>query len=213
MKTNKEAIAALIDALDEQFPDAYCELEYSKDYELAIAVMLSAQTTDVKVNSVTRILFKKYPNLLAFSEANFLNIEEIIRPLGLSKAKAKNIIGIATKLINDYDGKLPSDKEELQKLPGIGNKSAGVIRAEVFKIPDLPVDTHILRIAKRLNLANENDTPLEVENKLKKLIPEDRWIKSHHQIIHFGRYFCTAKKPNCENCKIRTFCRESRVGN
>lgn len=213
MKTNKEAIAALIAALDEQFPNAYCELEYSKDYELAIAVMLSAQTTDAKVNSVTRILFKKYPNLLAFTEANFLNIEEIIRPLGLSKAKAKNIIGIATKLINDYDGKLPSDKEELQKLPGIGNKSAGVIRAEVFKIPDLPVDTHILRIAKRLNLANENDTPLEVENKLKKLIPEDRWIKSHHQIIHFGRYFCTAKKPNCGNCKIRAFCKESRVGN
>lgn len=213
MKTNKETIKSFIEVLDEQFPNAYCELEYTKDYELAIAVMLSAQTTDAKVNSVTRILFKEYPNLLAFSEADFSYIEQIIRPLGLSKAKAKNIIGIAKMLVENYDSKLPSDKDELQKLPGIGNKSAGVIRAEVFKIPDLPVDTHILRVSKRLKLANENDSPLEVENKLKKLIPEDRWIKSHHQIIHFGRYFCTARNPNCKNCKLRALCKESHVGN
>ena len=101
---------------------------------------------------------------------------------------------------------MPSDKEQLMTLPGVGNKTAGVIRAEIFKIPDLPVDTHVSRIAKRLKLAKKDDEPIEVEKKLKKLIPEDRWIKSHHQFIHFGRYFCTAKKPMCEKCKISDMC-------
>ena len=194
--------------LDELFPNAYCELNYTKDYELVIAVMLSAQTTDAKVNIVTEVLFNKYKDLNSFANADFNEIEEIIRPLGLSKAKAKNIIGIANSLLNEFDSKVPSDKDALQTLPGIGNKSAGVIRAEVFKIPDLPVDTHILRVSKRLNLSDTKDTPLEVENKLKKLIPEDRWIKSHHQLIHFGRYFCLARSPHCKDCKLREFCKE-----
>ena len=196
--------------LDELFPNAYCELNYTKDYELVIAVMLSAQTTDAKVNKVTEVLFNKYKDLNSFANADFNEIEEIVRPLGLSKAKAKNIIGIANSLINEFDSKVPSDKDALQTLPGIGNKSAGVIRAEVFKIPDLPVDTHILRVSKRLNLSDTKDTPLEVENKLKKLIPEDRWIKSHHQQIHFGRYFCLARSPHCKDCKLREFCKEIR---
>lgn len=194
--------------LDELFPNAYCELNYTKDYELVIAVMLSAQTTDAKVNKVTEVLFNKYKDLNSFANADFNEIEEIIRPLGLSKAKTKNIIGIANSLLNEFDSKVPSDKDALQTLPGIGNKSAGVIRAEVFKIPDLPVDTHILRVSKRLNLSDTKDTPLEVENKLKKLIPEDRWIKSHHQLIHFGRYFCLARSPHCKDCKLREFCKE-----
>ena len=206
--TKQEVTNKLIEFLDELFPNAYCELNYTKDYELVIAVMLSAQTTDAKVNKVTNILFNKYKDLYSLSKAEFSDVEEIIRPLGLSKAKAKNVIGIAQTLVKDYNSIVPSDKDELQKLPGIGNKSAGVVRAEVFKIPDLPVDTHILRVSKRLKLANENDTPIEVENKLKKLIPEERWIKSHHQIIHFGRYFCLARCPKCENCKLRGFCKE-----
>lgn len=206
--TNKHiVINRLIEVLDELFPNAYCELNYKKDYELVIAVMLSAQTTDAKVNKTTEILFYKYPSLEALSKADFSDVEEIIRPLGLSKAKAKNTIGIASDLLNKYGGVVPSDKDELVKLPGIGNKSAGVVRAEVFKIPDLPVDTHVLRVSKRLKLANENDDPLEVENKLKKLIPEDRWIKSHHQIIHFGRYFCLARNPHCKECKLKEFCK------
>lgn len=208
MKINSKNINVFLDVLDEQFPNAYCELKYSKDYELAIAVMLSAQTTDAKVNVVTEKLFSLYPDLDKLSKASYDSIELLIRPLGLSKVKAKNVIGIAKELIENYKGILPSDKTELQKLPGIGNKSAGVIRAEVFKIADLPVDTHILRVSNRLKIANKNDTPLDVENKLKKLITESRWIKSHHQIIHFGRYFCTAKKPQCENCKLRAYCDE-----
>ena len=208
MKINSKNINVFLDVLDEQFPNAYCELKYNKDYELAIAVMLSAQTTDAKVNVVTEKLFSLYPDLDKLSKASYDSIELLIRPLGLSKVKAKNVIGIAKELIENYKGILPSDKTELQKLPGIGNKSAGVIRAEVFKIADLPVDTHILRVSNRLKIAKKNDTPLDVENKLKKLIPESRWIKSHHQIIHFGRYFCTAKKPQCENCKLRAYCDE-----
>jgi len=202
----KNKITPILSYLDELFPNAGCELEYKKDYELVIAVMLSAQTTDKSVNAVTRVLFAKYQTLEDLAKAELHDIGNIIHSIGLYKHKAKNVLEIANKLLSDFNGKVPSDKDLLQTLPGVGNKTAGVIRAEIFKIPDLPVDTHILRISKRLCLAKEKDDALAVEMKLKKLIPEDRWIKSHHQLIHFGRYFCTARNPQCENCKIRDFC-------
>lgn len=192
--------------LDSLFPNAKCELFYSQDYELVIAVMLSAQTTDKSVNAVTSHLFKKYPTLKSFVDADIKDIENEIQSLGLYKNKAKNIKGIAETLYNDFNSVLPSDKNELQKLPGIGNKSAGVIRCEVFKIPDLPVDTHIIRISNRLGIATKKDEPIDIERKLKKIIPEESWIKSHHQLIHFGRYFCTARNPKCEECKIKKYC-------
>ena len=203
MKTN---IKALLDYLDELFPLAKCELFYTKDYELVIAVMLSAQTTDKSVNNVTRVLFNKYPSLDALNEAPLEDIENIIKQIGLYKNKAKNLKGIVSILINRFNYQVPSDKDLLMTLPGVGNKTAGVIRAEIFKIPDLPVDTHILRISKRLKIAKKSDEPIDVERKLKKLIPEDRWIKSHHQLIHFGRYFCLARSPKCEECKIKKWC-------
>ena len=193
--------------IDSLFPDAKCELFYSKDYELVIAVMLSAQTTDKAVNNVTSVLFKKHPTLKALDEAPLEDIEECIKSLGLYKNKAKNIKGIAHILLKEFNGILPNDKKTLQRLPGIGNKSAGVIRCEVFKIPDLPVDTHIIRISNRLGIAKKGDEPIDIEMKLKRLIPEDKWIKSHHQLIHFGRYFCTARSPKCEECKIRKYCK------
>ena len=203
MKTN---IASILNYLDELFPHASCELFYTKDYELVIAVMLSAQTTDKSVNQVTKVLFNKYQSLDELEKAPIEDIEETIKQIGLYKNKAKNLKGIVHELIIRFNYKVPSDKEELMTLPGVGNKTAGVIRAEIFKIPDLPVDTHVSRIAKRLGLAKKNDEPIEVERKLKRLIPEDRWIKSHHQLIHFGRYFCTARSPKCEECKIRDLC-------
>ncbi len=193
--------------LDSLFPNAKCELFYSQDYELVIAVMLSAQTTDKSVNAVTSHLFKKYPTLKSFVDADIKDIENEIQSLGLYKNKAKNIKGIAETLYNDFNSVLPSDKNELQKLPGIGNKSAGVIRCEIFKIPDLPVDTHIIRISNRLGIATKKDEPIDIERKLKKIIPEESWIKSHHQLIHFGRYFCTARNPKCEECKIKKYCK------
>ena len=206
MKTMKTNIKPLLDYLDEILPTAKCELLYSKDYELVIAVMLSAQTTDKSVNAVTLILFKKYPTLDALYNAPLEDIEEIIKPIGLYKNKAKNLKGIVQDLVDRFNGVVPSDKEQLMTLPGVGNKTAGVIRAEIFQIPDLPVDTHILRISKRLNLAKKDDEPIDVERKLKKIIPEERWIKSHHQLIHFGRYYCIARSPKCENCKISDMC-------
>ena len=206
MKMMKTNVKPLLDYLDEILPTAKCELLYSKDYELVIAVMLSAQTTDKSVNAVTPILFKKYPTLAALYDAPLEDIEEIIKPIGLYKNKAKNLKGIVKDLVDRFNSVVPSDKEQLMTLPGVGNKTAGVIRAEIFHIPDLPVDTHILRISKRLNLAKKDDEPIDVERKLKKIIPEERWIKSHHQLIHFGRYYCMARSPKCENCKISDMC-------
>lgn len=207
--TNKDKINIILDYVDSLFPQAKCELFYNKDYELAIAVLLSAQTTDQAVNKVTSALFKKYPTLESLSEASEEEIGEIIHSIGLYKNKAKAIKGLANTLLTKYDGKLPSDKNELVTLPGIGNKSAGVIRCEVFKIPDLPVDTHIIRVTNRLGLANSKDEPIDIEHKLKKIIDESRWIKTHHQLIHFGRYFCTAKSPRCHECKIKNLCKNS----
>lgn len=192
--------------LNEIFPNVGCELNYNKDYELVIAVMLSAQTTDISVNKVTPVLFDRYKTLEELANASLLDVEEIIHSIGLYKNKAKNVIAIAKVLVDNYGGVVPSDKDELQKLPGVGNKTAGVIRAEIFRIPDLPVDTHILRISKRLDLVDSKADPLKTEIKLKKLFPESDWIKLHHQLIHFGRYKCLARRPMCENCKLAAFC-------
>ena len=192
--------------LDEIFPNVGCELNYNKDYELVIAVMLSAQTTDISVNKVTPVLFDRYKTLEELANASLFDVEEIIHSIGLYKNKAKNVIAIAKALVDNYGGVVPSDKDELQKLPGVGNKTAGVIRAEIFRIPDLPVDTHILRISKRLDLVDSKADPLKTEIKLKKLFPESDWIKLHHQLIHFGRYKCLARRPMCENCKLAAFC-------
>ena len=207
MMTMMTNITPLLDYLDELFPSVGCELLYTKDYELVIAVMLSAQTTDKSVNNVTRVLFNKYKTLDELNNASIDDIEQTIKQIGLYKNKAKNLKGIVKDLVERFNYQVPSDKDLLMTLPGVGNKTAGVIRAEIFHIPDLPVDTHILRISKRLGLANQKDEPIDVERKLKKVIPEERWIKSHHQLIHFGRYFCTARSPKCAECKIKDFCK------
>lgn len=204
--STKQQYKEVLSFLDSLFPNAKCELFYNQDYELVIAVMLSAQTTDKSVNNVTSHLFNKYPTLKSFVDADIIDIEKEIQSLGLYKNKARNIKGIAEVLYHNFNSVLPSDKDELQILPGIGNKSAGVIRCEVFKIPDLPVDTHIIRISNRLGIATSKDKPIDIERKLKKIIPEESWIKFHHQLIHFGRYFCTARNPKCEQCKLKKYC-------
>lgn len=192
--------------LDELFPNAGCELVYHKPHELVIAVMLSAQTTDKAVNAVTAVLFSRFPSLDDLHNASLQQVEECIQTLGLYKNKAKYLKAIVEGLVIHFKYQVPSDKKLLQTLPGVGNKTAGVIRAELFKIADLPVDTHVSRIAKRLSLAKQKDDPLTIEIKLKKLLPEARWIKAHHQLIHFGRYFCTARSPRCFECKISDTC-------
>ena len=206
MMTMTNKIALICDFLDEQYPHVGCELKYNKDYELVIAVMLSAQTTDIAVNKATEKLFSFYPTLESLANADIEVVEDCIRAIGLYKNKAKNVIGIAQKILNDFHGDLPSDKEVLQTLPGVGNKTAGVIRAEIFKIPDLPVDTHILRISKRLKLTKNDADAYETEMSLKKKFPQERWIKTHHQLIHFGRDICIARNPHCEKCKLNDIC-------
>lgn len=206
MMTTNNKINEIISYMDTLYPNVGCELNYHKDYELVIAVMLSAQTKDSAVNAVTAVLFNKYPTLEQLADTDIKDIEEILRSIGLYKNKAKNLKAICHTLLRDYDGKVPEEKNVLQTLPGVGNKTAGVIRAEIFHIPELPVDTHILRISKRLKLTDQNADATETEQKLKRLFPKDRWIKTHHQLIHFGRYTCTAKNPQCENCKLSRFC-------
>ena len=206
MTTNKEILIQKY--LDELLPNASTELDYSKDYELLIAVVLSAQTTDKSVNKVTKKLWEKFPSLEDLSNAKLNEVEDTIKSIGLYKNKAKNIILIAKELIEKYEGKVPKEKEILVTLPGVGNKTAGVTRLELFNADELPVDTHVSRIAKRLGYAKNSDEPDIIEKKLKKAFPRESWGKLHHQFIHFGRYYCSAKNPSCENCKIKDFCKE-----
>ena len=202
---------AIQEYLNDILPNVGCELNYNKDYELLIAVVLSAQTTDKSVNLVTPVLFSRYPSLNDLADAEIKDVEDIIKSIGLYKNKAKNIVLLAQELVNKYDGKVPYEKEVLVTLPGVGNKTACVTRLELFKADELPVDTHVARISKRLKLASQNDDPLTIEKKLKKAFPQEDWGKLHHQFIHFGRYICTAKNPACENCKIKEFCKEKHV--
>lgn len=203
MNKNIGSILAFLTTL---FPSPSCELEFHEDYQLVIAVMLSAQSTDSSVNRVTRQLFAKYPSLEALSKSEVGDLENEIRSLGLYHHKARNIKKATQKILLDYKGIVPSNKEELLSLPGIGVKSANVIRAVYFNIPEMPVDTHVTRIAKRLGLVAEGSTVKIIEEKLRNLIPKNKLILAHHQLIHFGRYFCTARSPKCEHCALKNFC-------
>ncbi len=202
--TNK--LNDLFNFLDGTFPDAKCALIYNNDYELVIAVMLSAQTTDKAVNKATAVLFNKYPTIEDLANANIEDIETIISFLGMYKNKASNVIGIAKRLLEDYDGKVPNNPEYLVTLPGVGNKTKNCVLAELFNEPLLAVDTHVQRISKRLSLVKPSDSVLEMERKLVKQIPSERLIKTNHQIIWFGREICKAKNPLCEKCPLGQYC-------
>lgn len=206
MKIQKNKLDTIQTFLDEEFPNVGCELHYKKDYELLIAVMLSAQTTDNSVNNVTDVLFNDFDTLEKLNDLSLEELENIIKPIGLYKNKAKRLKEIVTVLLEKYDGKVPSDISKLTELPGVGNKTACVTRAEIFKIPEFPVDTHVLRISKRLNLCSQKDEPIECEQKLKNTFEKDNWIKLHHQFIHFGRVICKAQNPICEKCRLKEYC-------
>lgn len=189
----------LIKSLDLMFPDAKCELNYNNLFELIIAVSLSAQTTDKRVNEVTKILFSKYGNYTLLKDANINEIEEILKPLGMYKIKAKNIIELAKKI--DSLGFIPNSYETLTSLPGVGRKSANVILSEYFKIPKIAVDTHVYRVSKRLNLAS--GSVIDVENRLMELFDEEYWYYMHIHLVLLGRYICKAKNPLCDKCLIK----------
>jgi len=193
--------------LDELFPNPKCELNYFNDYSLLIAVMLSAQTKDVRVNEVTKILFSKYKNLEELSKASIIDMKKLIKPLGNYNRKAQNVIDISNILINKYNGKVPTKRKDLEDLPGVGHKTCNVFYAEYLKIPSFAVDTHVLRVSKRLNLVKENSDVLTVENTLKRNIKRENWSKRHLQMVLFGRYHCFAKNPLCENCNLKDICK------
>lgn len=193
--------------MDELFPNPRCELNYNLDYELLIAVMLSAQTTDKRVNMVTSILFDKYPSLKEIKNADIEDIKSIIKPIGTFNKKAENIKMIASRLINDCDGVVPNNREYLESLPGVGRKTTNVVLANLFNEPLIAVDTHVKRVSVRLGLAKDSDDVLIIEKKLMKKFPKDKLVSLHHQLVLFGRYHCKAINPDCTNCKLKDICR------
>ena len=195
----------LIKYLDELFPNPKCELEYNKDYELLIATVLSAQCTDKRVNMVTKELFRKY-DINTLAKASLKEIEDIIRPCGSFTKKAYYLKTIAISLVNDYEGNVPNNRDYLESLPGVGRKTCNVVLSNLFNVPSIAVDTHVDRVAKRLKLAKEKDDVLTVEKKLMKKFPQDKWIRLHHQLVLFGRYYCKAKNPDCASCKLKNYC-------
>lgn len=194
--------------LDELFPNPKCELNYNNDYELLIAIVLSAQSTDKRVNSVTDILFSKYNSLKTLKKASLEELESIIRPVGSFRRKASYIKNIATIIDESYNGVVPKDRDLLIKLPGVGRKTANVFLGEFYNTPAIAVDTHVERVSKRLKLASRNDDVLKIEKKLEKCFSKEDWAKRHLQLVLFGRYFCKAIKPECKNCKLKDICIE-----
>ena len=193
--------------LEELFPNPKCELNYSKDYELLIAVMLSAQTTDKRVNIVTKKLFSKYNSLDKLKDADLDDLKNIIKSLGSFNKKAEYIKGISTIICDKYNGIMPRDRVSLESLPGVGRKTVNVVFGELEIEPQIAVDTHVERVSKRLYLAANNDSVYQVEMKLRKKFKKDTWSKRHKQLVLFGRYYCKAIKPECEGCKLKDICR------
>ncbi len=204
--TKKERVIAFENYLEELYQDARCELNYSKDYELLIAVVLSAQTTDKRVNSVTPILFSKYPTLKELANASVDEVAQILVPIGTFQKKAQFVVGIAKHLVLEQEGKVPNDPDYLVTLPGVGRKTVNVVLSNLYDYPAIAVDTHVERVSKRLGFAKKDASVLEVEEKLMKLYQKKNWSRRHHQMVLFGRYHCKAIHPECENCKIKDIC-------
>ncbi len=191
--------------LMKMYPEVRAELDFKNNFELLIAVVLSAQATDKSVNIATPALFKAYPTAKELAKASFSEVHNLIKTIGLANTKARNIIALAKKLTEDYDGEVPADHAYLTTLPGVGRKTANVVVGEAFRIPAIPVDTHVLRVSNRLGLANSNNV-LEVERTLMELYSPDTWYDLHLRLIFFGRYFCKARNPNCEECPFQDIC-------
>ena len=193
---------------EELFPNPICDINYNNDYELLIAIVLSAQSTDKRVNMVTPILFEKYSSLKELKNADLKDLEHIIRPVGSFHKKASYIKNIATILVDLYDGVVPTNRDALIKLPGVGRKTINVFLSEYHNIPAIAVDTHVERISKRLGLVSKNADVLSIEKRLEKFFDKSVWGRRHLQMVLFGRYYCKAINPKCANCKLINVCNE-----
>lgn len=198
----------ILDVIEEIFPNAKCELHHESPFQLLVAVVLSAQTTDESVNKVTPALFKAYPTSKEMARATISNIEPYIRRIGLYRNKARSISALSKDLEAKFNGVVPSSYKDLMSLAGVGRKTANVVRSVAFDIPSFAVDTHVDRVSKRLGLAKPYDSVEKVEEKLKRKIDRDRWNQGHHDFIFFGRYLCTARHPQCQKCPFTSFCRK-----
>ncbi|HDR7633167.1 TPA: endonuclease III [Bacillus mycoides] len=207
---NKTQIRYCLDTMADMYPEAHCELIHDNPFELVIAVALSAQCTDVLVNKVTKNLFQKYKTPEDYLSVSLEELQQDIRSIGLFRNKAKNIQKLCRMLLDDYNGKVPEDRDELTKLPGVGRKTANVVVSVAFGIPAIAVDTHVERVSKRLAICRWKDSVLEVEKTLMKKIPMDEWGVTHHRMIFFGRYYCKAQRPQCEECRLLEICREGK---
>ncbi len=207
---NKTQIRYALDTIAEMFPNAECELNHRNPFDLLIAVVLSAQCTDALVNKVTVKLFEKYHTPNDYVNVTLEELQQDIRSIGLYRNKAKNIQKLCMSLLNDYNGEVPQTKEELEKLAGVGRKTANVVVSVAFGEPAIAVDTHVERVSKRLGICRWKDSVLEVENTLMKKIPKEEWSDTHHRLIFFGRYHCKSKNPNCEVCPLLDICREGK---
>lgn len=207
---NNTQIRFCLDEIGKMFPDAHCELNHSNPFELVIAVSLSAQCTDALVNKVTKSLFEKYKTPEDYLKVSLEELQNDIRSIGLYRNKAKNIQSLCRLVLDEYNGELPMDRDELTKLPGVGRKTANVVVSVAFNIPAIAVDTHVERVSKRLGICRWKDSVLEVEKTLMKKVPKEEWSLTHHRLIFFGRYHCKAQNPQCPSCPLLELCREGK---
>ena len=199
------SVDEILSHLDRMYPDAHCELNHANAYEMAIAVILSAQTTDVSVNKITPKLFDKYPTPQKLAKADQEDVIEIIKTIGMYKTKSANIINLGRILTEQYNGRVPGDYDSLISLPGVGRKTANVVLSVGFGQQRIAVDTHVFRVTNRIGLVHENDV-LATELALMEILPEERWSEAHHSFIFHGRNCCTARKPHCGECPLRGLC-------
>lgn len=207
MRLGRERLRKVLAIIGEMYPDAHCELDYQTPFQLLVAVILSAQTTDKSVNKVTPQLWQHYPTIADLAAANVVDVENDLRTIGLYKNKARNIVKTARAVLQNFDGVVPKTHKELESLPGVGRKTANVVLAEIYKVPSIAVDTHVSRVAKRLNISAQDASVTEIEHDLMKKIPKRDWIVTHHRLIFFGRYFCLAKNPKCAICPVQSYCK------
>ncbi len=209
--TDQKTVWAIVNALKERYPDAVCSLQYEKDYQLLFAVRLSAQCTDERVNKVTPALFERFPTLEAFAEAEPEEVAEYIHSCGFFRGKSRDLVNCARMLLSDYGGKVPSEMEDLLRLPGVGRKTANLIQGDIFHTPGVVVaDTHCIRISGRLGLTDGTKEPKKVEDQLRTLLPPEESSDFCHRIVLFGREICSARKPWCEGCPLSGWCRQFR---
>lgn len=207
----KHKIAAVLKILEAEYGHTTTALKYKSDFQLLVATMLSAQSTDNQVNKITENLFRECPDAQAFAALSLEDLEEKIKQVGLYRSKAKNILAASKMILNHFGGKVPQTLEELTRLPGVGRKTANVVLSTAFGIPAIAVDTHVFRVANRIGLAEANNE-LNTELQLQKNIPREKWARAHHWLIWHGRKICKAQNPRCEICPLREYCQYFRRG-